>query len=422
MPRLLPLRQLGRLRQLAAVNFRRVGVVRVLGEELHRVHVELGRQIVHGAAGQVGSLRIVGRAPGLLLSAVRRDGRVRQTPVGHVPIHVGERRHGDASEPARAPGVGLPDGQRPVLLGPQLNLGEVGGPVAGNDQLGSAVQEQLHGPPAGLLREVGAGRPPAVRRELAAEAAPHVVHVRVDACGGDGKHLGEVAAQHRHALCRRPVVETVALPLDHLAVRFQTRVVDDRHAVGSLGGHIGVFECLVGIAGGLLAGGLGVGAGALQIGLVDEVRQHLIFRLDLADGVACLVLGLGGERHHLVAGVLNLLARFRHQLDGGDALGFLGGAGVERGQPRARMRAREYDSIQHAGPVQIVRILRAAESLLRAIQAALPLSDDAPLLGSGPTVVRCIRHGSLLVARPGARLCACLRRCRSGRCCRPDPP
>ena len=96
-------------------------------------------------------------------------------------------------------------------------------------------------------------------------------------------------------------LDLVALPLDDVAVRFQAAVGDHRNAVGAFGDRFGFLEGLLGIAGDLLAGRLAARAGLAQIVFIDQVRQHFVFDLDLADGVARDFFGGGGDGGDLAA-------------------------------------------------------------------------------------------------------------------------
>ena len=66
MPVLLPVDQLLRLAELRPIDLRARGVVGVLVENLDRIHIQLGGQILDRAAGQEAGLLVVRRAPGAL--------------------------------------------------------------------------------------------------------------------------------------------------------------------------------------------------------------------------------------------------------------------------------------------------------------------------------------------------------------------
>ena len=68
----------------------------------------------------------------------------------------------------------------PSFLAPTLILPNAEGRLPAMVSSVRAVQKQLHRLAAALLREEGAHRTPGVGRELAAEPAAHVIHVRVD--------------------------------------------------------------------------------------------------------------------------------------------------------------------------------------------------------------------------------------------------
>src|SRR6266516_6013734 len=65
MPLLVPAHQVGSNGQFFAINIlARLGDVEILAEELDRVHVQLGGEIVQRTNGKNRSMRLVGSAPG----------------------------------------------------------------------------------------------------------------------------------------------------------------------------------------------------------------------------------------------------------------------------------------------------------------------------------------------------------------------
>ncbi len=288
MPQLLPIRHLGGLLQLVAVGLhaRAGGVGDILAEHLHRVHPDLGREVLQRAARQVGGLLVIGRPPRAVRPGVHRDGRVVQTLVRNGVDDIGQGRRAAAGETAGGPGFRLPRGDGAVLLARDLDLGVGRRTVAGDHLLGGAVEEQFHRTAAGLLRKEGAHLAPGIRRELAAESAANVVLLDVDI--GD-RHL-EVRPQRagvvRDILRGGPHVDLVALPLDDLPMRLQAAVGDHWNAVLPLGNRFGLLESLVRIAHQFLAGCFGARSGLAQVVFLHQVRQHFILHLDFAHGVA----------------------------------------------------------------------------------------------------------------------------------------
>src|SRR5208337_709861 len=108
MPFLFPLHQLGGDGKLFAVSILALlGQVKVLAEEFHRIHVQLGRQVVQSAHRKDGGLRMVGCTPGARRAYVVADRDV-FLPLVRNTEDVRNGRHAAASRTPGAPGVGLP--------------------------------------------------------------------------------------------------------------------------------------------------------------------------------------------------------------------------------------------------------------------------------------------------------------------------
>src|SRR2546430_17122776 len=76
MPLLFPAHQVGSNGQFFAINIlARLGDVEILAEELDRVHVQLGGEIVQRTHGKNGSLRMVWSAPSTCRADIVADGR-----------------------------------------------------------------------------------------------------------------------------------------------------------------------------------------------------------------------------------------------------------------------------------------------------------------------------------------------------------
>src|SRR4051794_23973457 len=98
---------------------------------------------------------------------------------------------------------------------------------------------------------MGAFDLPAIRGELAAKAAAHVVHLDVYIVRLDLERASHLISDGGHALCGWPIFDFVTLPRDHGPVRFQAAVSDDGDAVSAFGDDLGFFETGLGIAGDL---------------------------------------------------------------------------------------------------------------------------------------------------------------------------
>ena len=420
MPELLPLDQCGGLLELVAVDLGAGGVAGVGGEYLQGIQVRLRRQVVDGAAGQIRSSRVVGRAPGALGAGVDANRAVVLALVGDVGVDVRDLRHAAAGDAAGGPGLRLPAGDGAVLLGAQLDAGEMRGAVAGDLEFGGTVEKELHRPAATLAGELGAGSRPAVGGKLAAESPAHGLLHDVNVGGRQLQLLGQVAADAGDVLGGGPVLHLVPLPLNHLAVGFHAAVRQHRDAVQALRNDLGLLKGLVGIAGDLLAGGLGLSAGLGEVFLPHEMRQHLVFDLDGASGVAGQLLGLGGDRHDFPAGPLDLGPGFGHDVRGGEAFRLLGRAGVDALDAGVGVRTGDQRAEKHAGAVDVGAVLGAAGGLGRPVEAAHAPADHAAIFHWRPAIVR---HSSLPgpVWRPREPLAGCPCRCRNGTGCRPSP-
>src|ERR1019366_9519746 len=277
-----------------------------------------GGEILHGGAGQVGGLLVVGGAP--CLRGARIDGNryVVEARIGDVGIDVGQRGLAAAAETAGSPGFGLPGGDGAVLVTGDFDFAEGAGTVAGNLQFGGAIEEDLDRLAAGPLGEQGTDFGPCSGAELTAEAAADVVHLDLDIGGRYFEVGGQDTGPTGDELGGRPGHYLVALPLDDAAMGFQAAVGDDRNAVDAFGDGLGILDGFFGIAGDFLAGGFAVGSGLAQVGFVDEVGQDLVGDLDLADGFAGGFLGGGSHGGHFLAVRLKLLASLGGDQDGFD--------------------------------------------------------------------------------------------------------
>ena len=100
-----------------------------------------------------------------------------------------------------------------------------------------------------MLRQLGADDALRVGRELAAEAAAHVLRDGVDVGLRDAEPLREPLRALNHRLRRDPRRQLVAVPLAHGAVRLEADVADHVRRVGRLDDVRGLGEAGVEIAG-----------------------------------------------------------------------------------------------------------------------------------------------------------------------------
>src|SRR5437879_12203122 len=108
MPLLFPAHQVGSDGQFFAINIpARLGDVEILAEELDRVHVQLGGEIVQRTHGKNGSLRMVGSAPSTRRADIVADGRVLLTLIRDCE-YIGNGRHASAAKACWSPGVRPP--------------------------------------------------------------------------------------------------------------------------------------------------------------------------------------------------------------------------------------------------------------------------------------------------------------------------
>src|SRR3989454_9270016 len=148
MPLLFPAHQVGSNGQFFAINIlARLGDVEILAEELDRVHVQLGGEIVERTHGKNGSLRMVRSAPGPRRTDVVADRSVLLALIRDCE-DVGHRRHAAASMTSRAPGFRLPSDDGSVFFCPNLHTGIGGGSSTSDFEFRGALQHHTNGLPA----------------------------------------------------------------------------------------------------------------------------------------------------------------------------------------------------------------------------------------------------------------------------------
>src|SRR5437016_12975803 len=159
MPILFPIHQLRGFLQLILVSLA-AGfdcIVDILGEQVKRIHVQLGGQILKRRAGDVTNLRVTGGAPGSLRSGVGGNRGVIDASIWNASEDVREqlRVQVAATDAASGPGLGLPSGNGPVFLAGHFHFRENGGAIAGYRQLSSAIKEEFHRLAAAVFGKLG---------------------------------------------------------------------------------------------------------------------------------------------------------------------------------------------------------------------------------------------------------------------------
>src|SRR6058998_3769287 len=151
MPLLFPAHQVGSNGQFFAINIlARLSDIEILAEELDRVHVQLGREIVQRTHGKNRSLRMVGSAPGTRRTDIVANSRVLLTLIRDCE-DVGNGRHASASRAARAPGFRLPSDDGAVFFCPNLHTSIGGGSSTSDFEFRGALQHHTNGLPARLF-------------------------------------------------------------------------------------------------------------------------------------------------------------------------------------------------------------------------------------------------------------------------------
>src|SRR3989454_72052 len=402
--------------------------VRVLHEELERVHVQLGRKVFEGRHRDQTRLRVVRGAPGARAPGVRGNHRVVLELVRDIEnIRLG--RSPARPHPSGPPGLRLPRRQRAVFLRCHSYLGKQRRAGAGHQQLGIALEQKLHRLPGGP-RELGHLNSPAVGRELASKTSPDVIanHVHVAVRDVDplaAQRIGELLRHAGDVLSRSPDFQMLVVgPLRHLAVRFEATMGNHRNAVVPfVDDGLGILKGFFRITLPLLARRLGAVAGLAQVLLEDKVRQPLVLNFDLADGVLGDLLADRGHGDHLVAFPLDFRAGALNHVDGlhtGELFRF---ARVGRGDLGVGVRAAEDFSEEHSGRVGVVGVLGLPAGLRRPVNTRYPFPNQATLACVRP-IIFTFRHEPPLPSASSprrARLLSLPCRSRSDTGCRPAP-
>ena len=343
---------------------------------------------------------MVGRAPSAGRPDVRRNVEVAGL-LGQpllVVIDVRHRGAAAAGDAARRPGLGLVSDQGSVLLGPDLDVAEVGRASARHHQLLVAVQHQLDGL-AGHLRQLGAGDAPGVDVELRSEAAAHVGSDDVDGvrCHGADvlvprQALGQVSRDPGDRLRGRVNGDVVAGPVHHLAVRLEAAVGDDGKAVVAFHRGVGALPGLFEIRPlGVVLGGLdAVGrARLLNVLVLDPVGHGLVQHGHCRGCVADVLFGIGADREDLGAGPLHLVADIEDVHVALVAGGLFCARHVDANNAPVGNRGGHQLGKEHSVEVAVVGVLRCAAGLRRSVYAVVSLADQTAVFSGWPIVLGC---------------------------------
>ena len=305
--------------------------------------------------------------------------------------------------------------------------------------------------PSGHHRKLGYYHFVIERVALAAEPAPIGARDDPDARGREVEHLAERTMDVVRRLGRRPQRELARRrPVSQGRVLFHGQVgvalVEEHvfaHVVGFTEGGIDVAKLqvdqLVQVPTVTVVVNGVVGLDNRILGPRNGL-EHVVLHLDQVQRGGCDLLGGRGDSRHRVTDEARLVGRERmliladwqdaercrqvaaceHRLD---SLQPLGPGGIDRANPRVRMRAAQQLGPEHAGQDEIVGKPRAAGHLGNGVGLDLRLPDDAQVTGG--------HAASPAWARPARRACAPPqarppRRSSSsrytGRGCPPEPP
>src|SRR5437667_6405192 len=151
MPLLFPAHQVGSDGQFFAINIlARLGDVEILAEELDRVHVQLGGEIVQRTHGKNRSLRMAGSAPGTRRTDIVANSRELRALVRNCQ-DIWNGRHAPASRPSCTPGVRLPGDDGSIFFCPNLHT-RIGRRASARDlEFSVALQHHTNRLTAGLF-------------------------------------------------------------------------------------------------------------------------------------------------------------------------------------------------------------------------------------------------------------------------------
>ena len=283
MPFLLPVHQVSSDGKFLAIDLlARFGNIEILAKELHRIHVQLGSEVIQRTHGKDRSLRMIRRTPRSPRSDVVANGGVLLALVGNGK-DVRNGRHSTAAGAAGAPGIRLPRDKHAVFFRAYFNASICRRACAGGFELRIALEHDANRLASGLLRYLCSKDPPAIWRKLAAETSAHVILVDMDVGGGNFQGLGHLPGNTRDVLSGNVGEQVILIgPLGNGSVTFQAAMRYDRNAVKTLRNNFGVCESLVGISQSLSSSFLIVGfslAGSFRMeGCGAQRIQHGIAR------------------------------------------------------------------------------------------------------------------------------------------------
>ena len=406
----------------------------VLHPELERIHLQRVREFVHQHLGVETPLRMARRAHRPCGTRVREDVLVAAATIRDA-VDVRQRETRTDAGATGAPRLGIERGDDAVGIDPGLDARERRGPIADRQMLFLAIEHHLHRR-AGLLGQLRARHALDVGPELAAEPAAHELGNHADVRLRNAERLGESFARAVNGLRRRPGRQVFALPLAHAAVRFERDVRLHLRLVAGLDRLHRLREPGVEIAGLLRLAFLDVAV------LEDRRRtlahrerdgrdmgQHFVLDLDQPQRILCLLLGRGGDGRNLIALEHQLFAGLGDRQHRLYSRRLFRGAEIERDDPRMRVRRSEDAAMEHAGPVDVERVLRAPGGLDAAVQPRHARANENRLVrprvflvlgrlrrGSDFGDLRRFSHGPPPSSRARLRGRGC--RCRIDRYCR----
>ncbi len=249
MPLLLPPHQVRGNGKLFAVDILAgLGNVEIFGEKFHRIHVQLGGQIIQCAHGENRSLWVVGRSPGTGRTDVVADGSVFFSLVRYGE-HIRNGRHPSATGAAGAPGLRLPGDDGSVFLRAHFHSSVSGRPRPGDLKLGRALKHDAHGFAVSLLGDLRGENSPAIRRKLAAKTSAYVVLVNADVAGRNFQRFRHLPRNSGNILCGDVRKQMIGVgPLGDGTVALQAAMRNYRNAIEAFRNYFGLGESLVGIA------------------------------------------------------------------------------------------------------------------------------------------------------------------------------
>ena len=431
------------------VRVRIADLIQVLQSELHRVHTDRVRRLLHGRFQGEGAVRMhhapIGKRDvvvGHHVDAFERQVRdfvrvVHGEPGARCRRELRRADVGDHLEVARH--------QRPVAVDAQLHLIAEARPVTACGGIFITRLERLHWP-AGDLRHHRRVHVVDLRQRTEAVARAHVPRVQpahlVERDIEPGGHAGAVAER---TLIGVVDSEPVAVPPHHAIGELERRVRLDRLDRDLIHHHFGGAERGIALTADQRRGDDGGRAVQLAVELsgrarlhtlqeVDDRRQYLVIDLDLADRFVSDLRRFGAHHGHHHAGLEDLfgeqeavrrakahldvqvLARrieaVQHRHHTGRLFRL---ARVHRLDPRVRVRAAQRLQVDLIGDVHVLDIIAEPGHHPVALGAHAWLADDLQV-GRRQLRARVRHHGYLirLTVHGGVLLSDGLRHFRSG--------